>query len=99
MPDPDAEPPQPGGLQSPGWHLLIDALRPQRVGLLLGMLVALGWTAARVAVPRLVQLGIDRSIQGDDPLWRWAILVALAGAVSGLFLGLRRYVAFRNARS
>lgn len=62
------------------------------------MLVALGWTAARVSVPRLVQLGIDRSIQGDDPLWKWAALVALAGAVSGLFLGLRRYVAFRNAR-
>lgn len=46
----------------------------------------------------MVQLGIDRSIQGDDPLWRWAIFVAAAGAVSGLFLGLRRYVAFRNAR-
>ncbi len=62
------------------------------------MFVALGWTAARVSVPWMVQLGIDRSIQGDDPLWRWAILVALAGAVSGVFLGLRRYVAFRNAR-
>lgn len=63
------------------------------------MFVALGWTAARVSVPWLVQLGIDRSIQGDDPLWRWAILVAFAGAVSGVFLGLRRYVAFRNARA
>lgn len=63
------------------------------------MFVALGWTAARVSVPWLVQLGIDRSIQGNDPLWRWALLVALAGAVSGVFLGLRRYVAFRNARA
>lgn len=63
------------------------------------MFVALGWTAARVSVPWLVQLGIDRSIQGDDPLWQWASLVALAGAVSGVFLGLRRYVAFRNARA
>lgn len=62
------------------------------------MFVALGWTAARVSVPWLVQLGIDRSIQGDDPLWRWAIFVALAGAISGILLGLRRYVAFRNAR-
>ncbi len=62
------------------------------------MFVALGWTAARVSVPWMVQLGIDRSIQGDDPLWQWASLVALAGAVSGVFLGLRRYVAFRNAR-
>jgi ATP-binding cassette subfamily B protein len=98
-PDPEPEPSRSGGLRSPGWRLLVEALRPQRVGLLLGMLIALGWTAARVAVPRLVQLGIDRSIQGDDPLWRWAALVALAGAVSGVFLGLRRYVAFRNARA
>lgn len=98
-PDPEPEPSRSGGLRSPGWHLLVEALRPQRVGLLLGMLIALGWTAARVAVPRLVQLGIDRSIQGNDPLWRWAALVALAGAVSGVFLGLRRYVAFRNARA
>lgn len=97
--DPDPEPPRPGGLRSPGWHLLVDALKAQRAGLLLGMVVALGWTAARVAVPRLVQLGIDRSIQGDDPLWQWSVLVALAGATSGVFLGLRRYVAFRNARA
>lgn len=62
------------------------------------MAVALGWTAARVSVPRLIQLGIDRGIEGDDPLWRWSLFVAVAGTVSGVFLGLRRYVAFRNAR-
>jgi len=97
--DPDPDPDQSSGLRSPGWRLLVDALRGQRRGLVLGMFVALGWTAARVSVPRLVQLGIDRSIQGEEPLWKWAGLVAAAGAVSGLFLGLRRYVAFRNARA
>ena len=97
--DSDSDPHQSSGFQSPGWRLLVDALKGQRRGLVLGMFVALGWTAARVSVPRLVQLGIDRSIQGDDPLWKWAGLVAVAGAVSGLFLGLRRYVAFRNARA
>ena len=83
---------------SPGWRLLRTSLWEQRRGLALGMVIALAWTAARVAVPRFVQLGIDRSVQGTDPLWRWASLVALAGLVSGVMLGLRRFVAFRNAR-
>ncbi len=97
--DSDSDPHESSGLRSPGWRLLVDALKGQRRGLVLGMFVALGWTAARVSVPRLVQLGIDGSIQGDDPLWKWAGLIAVAGAVSGVFLGLRRYVAFRNARA
>lgn len=84
--------------RSPGWTLLTSALWEQRIGLVMGMLVALVWTAGRVAVPWFVQLGIDRSIQGDDPLFRWAILVAAAGTLSGAMLGLRRYVAFWNAR-
>ncbi len=84
--------------KSPGWRLLREALLGQRGGLLLGMLVALGWTAARITVPRFIQLGIDRGVQGDDSLWRWSSLIAIAGLVSGVFLGFRRLVAFRNAR-
>ncbi len=83
---------------SPGRRLLFEALRGQRLGLLAGMGAALGWTAFRVTVPRLIQFGIDRGIRGDDPLWRWSALIAIAGIFSGLFLGLRRYTAFRNAR-
>ncbi len=62
------------------------------------MLVALGWTSVRVAVPTLIRLGIDNGLQGDDPLWRWPAVIVAIGSLSGLFMGLRRYVAFRNAR-
>ncbi len=75
-----------------------QAILEQRVGLLLGMFVALTWTAGRVAVPRLIQLAIDRGIEGDDPLLPWSLAVAGAGVVSGVALGARRFVAFRNAR-
>ncbi len=88
---------QPSGT-SPGRSLLLEALRGQRLGLLAGMGAALGWTAFRVTVPRLIQLGIDRGVRGDDPLWRWSLFIAIAGVFSGVFLGLRRYTAFRNAR-
>ncbi len=81
-----------------GWGLLRQALVEQRWGLLVGMIAALTWMAGRVAVPRLIQLAIDRGIEGDDPLVPWSIAVAVAGAVSGVSLGLRRYLAFRNAR-
>ncbi|MEZ5341106.1 MAG: ABC transporter ATP-binding protein [Acidimicrobiales bacterium] len=84
--------------KSPGWILLRQALVDQKAGLFVGMLLALGWTAARILVPRFIQLGIDRGIQGDDPLWLWATLIVLAGVVSGVFLGFRRMAAFRNAR-
>ncbi len=83
---------------SAGWQLLRQALVEQRTGLVVGMLVALGWTAARVTVPRLISLGIDRGVEGGESLWKWSLLIAVAGACSGLFLGLRRYVAFNNAR-
>ncbi len=81
-----------------GWRLLRRALVEQRRGIVLGVLASLVWTAARVAVPRLVQLSIDRSITGDERAWPYALAVAGAGVVSGVFLGVRRYVAFDNAR-
>ena len=81
-----------------GWGLLRRALLEQRRGIALGVFASLVWTAARVAVPRLVQLAIDRSITGDERAWPYALAVAVAGAVSGVFLGFRRYVAFDNAR-
>lgn len=67
------------------------------------MLIGLTWAVGRVAIPLLVQLGIDRGIddgQTGDPsrLWWWAIAILFAGLVSGAMLGLRRYSAFHNAR-
>lgn len=68
------------------------------MGIAVGMVASLVWTAGRVAVPLFVQLGLDRGVRGDGPVLRYALLVAAAGLVSAVFLGVRRYLAFRNAR-
>ncbi|MEM8924942.1 MAG: ABC transporter ATP-binding protein [Actinomycetota bacterium] len=62
------------------------------------MVVAVLWTIGRVAVPWLIQQAIDRGIEGDGALVPWMIVITIAGVVSGLFTGTRRYWAFRNAR-
>ncbi len=62
------------------------------------MVASLAWTAGRVSVPLFVQQGLDKGVRDDGPLLRWSLLIAAAGAVSAVFLGLRRYLAFRNAR-
>ncbi len=86
-----------------GWRLLVSSMRRQRAGLIIGMLVGLGWAVGRVTIPLLVQLGIDRGIEQQragqaDSLVRWSLAILAAGALSGVMLGLRRYVAFFNAR-
>ncbi len=81
-----------------GRQLLISSLRSVKVRLALGALIALGWTLGRISVPLLVRLGVDRGIENGDRPWLWAGLVALAGVVSGICLGLRRYVAFSSGR-
>ncbi len=60
--------------------------------------MGLAWMVCKVTIPRLVGLGIDRGIEGNDNVWMWAGLVALLGALSGVFTGVRRYLAFREAR-
>jgi ATP-binding cassette, subfamily B, bacterial len=82
-----------------GWQLLRSALHEQRAGLFLGMVVAMTWAAGRVAVPLLVQLGIDRGIEQGGSMVGWSLAILGAGAVSGVMLGLRRYLAFWNART
>ncbi len=85
---------------SPGWQLILDACRSRRRGILLGVLVGLGWTLGKVSVGLLVGSAIDRGIEAgdDDALRRWALLIALAAVVVGTFTGLRRFIAFREAR-
>ncbi|MEM7271777.1 MAG: ABC transporter ATP-binding protein [Actinomycetota bacterium] len=77
-------------------------MKRQRAGLALGMLIGLGWAAGRVAIPFLVQQAIDRAIDVDrvdtGALVRWAAAILAAGALSGVMLGLRRYLGFHNAR-
>ena len=62
------------------------------------MVAGLLYTAGRVAVPLLIQLGLDRGIRGGGPLLPWSLAIAGAGLFSATFLGVRRYLAFRNAR-
>lgn len=62
------------------------------------MFAGLGWTAGRVTVPLLVQAGLDRGVRDGGRIWPWAAAIVGAGLISAGFLGLRRYLAFRNAR-
>ena len=81
-----------------GWRLIRHAMRQEWQGIAIGMAVSIGWTLGRVAIPWLVQQAIDSGIEGDGPLLWWFVALVGAGVVSGLFTGLRRYWAFRNAR-
>lgn len=95
---------------STGWRLLVQSMSQQRRGLALGMVVSLSWAVGRIAIPLLVQLGIDRGISrgssgGIDQaidegisVWPWSLAILAAGLLSGVMLGARRYLAFHNAR-
>ncbi len=98
-----------GQSSASGWRLLATTMRQQWFGLSVGMAIGLGWAVGRVAIPLLVQLGIDRGIgeeaatgvgggSGSGGLWGWSIGILAAGALSGVMLGLRRYSAFHNGR-
>ncbi len=73
---------------------------PQWFPVLVGVLVGLVWTAAKVSVPLLVRAAIDNGIVTDDShaLRQWAIVIGIVGIVQGAFTGLRRWWAFRVAR-
>jgi ATP-binding cassette subfamily B protein len=83
-----------------GWQLIRRQLWTQRWGIAFGAVVGLVWTAAKVSVPALVALAIDKGIEPKDEgeIMHYARLIALAGVVVATFTGLRRYSAFREAR-
>jgi ATP-binding cassette subfamily B protein len=66
----------------------------------LGVATGLVWTGAKVSTGWLVGRAVDRGIEADDTaaLRRWALLLGVAALVSATFTGLRRYMAFREAR-
>jgi len=82
-----------------GWKLLWTSIKEERRFLMYGQIVALGWSIGRVAIPLLVQQGIDRGIEQDGSLVLWTLLIMAAGLLSSISLGLRRYLAFRNGRT
>lgn len=83
-----------------GWRLIARQLWTRRWGIALGVGAGLVWTAAKVSVPRLVGQAIDRGVEMGDgaAVARYAWLVAGVGLVAAVFTGLRRYLAFREAR-
>ena len=83
-----------------GWRLMRTQLGHQWRGLTAGVVAGLAWTAAKVAVPALVAVAIDRGI-GDgsnSALLKWSLAILVAGVVAGICSGLRRWFAFREAR-
>jgi len=75
-------------------------MRSQRRGITAGVVVGLMWTLGKVSVPKLVQLAIDRGIEAGNggAITLWASMIGVAGLVAAVFTGLRRYIAFREAR-
>src|SRR5438105_4391457 len=78
-----------------GWRLMASELRSQRPRLVAAAGAGLTWTAAKVSVPLLAKLAIDRGIIGRQhgALLRYAVILLIAGTVQGVCTGVRRYLA------
>jgi ATP-binding cassette, subfamily B, bacterial len=85
---------------SRGWRLILELTRLRRGGIALGVSVGLAWTAAKVSTGLLVRNAVDQGIIADDTgaLRRWCLILGAVAIASATFTGLRRYVAFREAR-
>ena len=83
-----------------GRQLLVAQLRKQWKALVIGIVLGLGWTAAKIAVPLLVSAAVDRGISGNEhgALLKWALIIAVMGLIAGAASASRRYLAFREAR-
>jgi len=90
--------PIPSPDQRASWRPLLALVRQQWIGLAVGVGIGLVWMLGKVAIPQLTGLAIDRAIEARRSAWGWALLIALAGVVTGTFTALRRYVSFRESR-
>jgi ATP-binding cassette, subfamily B, bacterial len=83
-----------------GWKLILQLTRERRAGIALGVGVGLAWTACKVSTGLLVRNAVDQGIIADDPgaLLTWSLILGCVAIASATFTGLRRYVAFREAR-
>lgn len=77
---------------------MLALVAEQRRGLMVATLAGLVWSLAKVAVPQLTRLAIDRGIVGDGSLWWWSGIILATGAVVGVNTALRRWFAFRESR-
>ena len=71
-------------------------VRPQRRSVVVGVLAGLVWTLAKVAVPTVTRLAIDRGIVANEEgaLVRYVSLILLLGLIAAICMGFRRYNAF-----
>jgi ATP-binding cassette, subfamily B, bacterial len=83
-----------------GWRLILRSVRARRAGLILGVATGLAWTAAKVSTGLIVKTAVDRGIESNDmaALVRWSVALGIVAVFSATFTGLRRYMAFREAR-
>src|SRR5262245_35916800 len=83
-----------------GARLILQLTHERRRGIALGVTVGLCWTAAKVSTGLLVRNAVDQGIVQDVPgaLLKWSLILACVAVFSATFTGLRRYVAFREAR-
>lgn len=83
-----------------GGRLLLSEVKRRRGGITVGVLAGLMWTAAKVSTGWVIGRAVDRGIEVEDlgALTLWALILGLAAVLSAIFTGLRRYLAFREAR-
>jgi ATP-binding cassette subfamily B protein len=83
-----------------GWRLILQSVRARRAGLILGVSTGLAWTAAKVSTGLIVKTAVDQGIEANDmgALVRWSLTLGFVAVFSATFTGLRRYLAFREAR-
>ena len=83
----------------PGWKLLLASIKPHRNSIILGVTAGFIWTAAKISVPKLTQQGIDHGViaNEDGELLKWSLAILLAGLISAISMGFRRYQAFGTA--
>jgi ATP-binding cassette, subfamily B, bacterial len=93
-------PPQVSAESREGWRLIASTARLRRFGLTLAVIVGLAWTGAKVSTGIIVMEAVDRGIEGGElgALRNWTLLLGVVALATGLFTGLRRYLAFREAR-
>ena len=84
-----------------GWRLILRSVWARRAGIGLAVVVGLVWTGAKVSIGLIVRTAVDRGIEADDTsvLLRWSLTLGVVAVVSATFTGLRRYLAFREARA
>jgi ATP-binding cassette subfamily B protein len=84
-----------------GWRLILEATKPHKGQVILGVLAGLIWTLCKVSVPTLVEkaidLGIIRKQHGPHVLLTWSLIIVGVGMISAACVGVRRYLAFGTA--